>query len=684
VKAILAADIGGTFTDLVLRLPDGRLLAHKVLSTPRDYSEGVIAGSRELLESAGLEASEVEEVSHGTTLGTNAVLERKGALTALVTTSGFRDVLEIRRIRFPEPYNTQWVKPPPLVPRRLRFELAERIAADGSVLTAPDPAEIDSIAERLEAAGVTSVAVALINSYANPAHEELVGSRLANLLPGAAVTVSSRLLPEMGEYERTSTAVANAYLAPIMELYLGRLRQRLDGLELRGPLYVAQSNGGLFLHSFAMRKPYLTLESGPAAGCIAAQQLARDCAYEALLVMDMGGTTTKASWLAGGRVSWASEIEIGAPTSQASRLMDGGGYAVRCPIIDLAEVGAGGGSVAWLDSGGLLHVGPRSAGAEPGPACYGQGGEEPTLTDANVVLGYVNPRALAGGAFRIDPELARAAVGRLAEQLGGSVEETAFGIHLIANSNMTHAIRAVSTQRGRDLRDAAMLAFGGSGPLQAVGLAGSLGLRRVVVPPFPGLFSSLGLLLADVEHHLMRGFVAPLRSLDLQALNRVLMEMEDDVRSELDGPQLERMAALKLESRSGEILLDLAPGEVGRHHMDDLEERFREAYRAVYRHLPEDSGVELLNLRVVGRVKREEHPELIMSRAQAAPLEREAERTAYFGPDSGWLRARLAGRAELSTPMEGPLFVEEADSTTVVHPGWRARLDEFGNVVVER
>jgi N-methylhydantoinase A len=301
-----------------------------------------------------------------------------------------------------------------------------------------------------------------------------------------------------------------------------------------------------------------------------------------------------------------------------------------------------------------------------------------------VVLGYVNPRALAGGAFRIDPELARAAVGRLAKRLGGTLEETAFGIHLIANSNMTHAIRAVSTQRGRDLREAAMLAFGGSGPLQAVGLASSLGLRRVVVPPFPGLFSSLGLLIADVEHHLMRGFVAPLRTLDMQALNRVLVEMEDEVRAELGSPRLERMAALKLESRSGEVLLDLAPGEVGREHLDDLEERFRDAYRAVYRYLPVDSGVELLNLRVVGRVKREDHPELLIAGAQAAPLEREAERSAYFGPDVGWLQTRVAGRNELSVPLDGPLVVEEADSTTVVHPGWRARLDEFGNVVVER
>jgi N-methylhydantoinase A len=689
--SLLAADIGGTFTDLILQLPDGTLSAHKVLSTPRDYSDAVIEGGTTLLRARGEQASSVHELCHGTTLGTNAVLERQGALTALITTRGFRDVLEIRRIRFPEPYNVQWDKPAPLVPRRLRFEITERIGSNGEIVTSPDPAEVAELAGQLAASEVTSIAIALINSYANPAHEEWLAAQLETLLPGCSVTVSSRLLPEMGEYERTSTAVANAYLAPIMETYMARLRQRLDDAGISAPVLVGQSNGGLFLHTFAMRKPYLTLESGPAAGCVAAQQVARRAGFSQLLAVDMGGTTTKASFLSDGHVSWASEFEVGSAMSQASRLLNGGGYAVRCPIIDLVEVGAGGGSIAQLDSGGLLRVGPRSAGASPGPACYDLGGQEPTLTDANVVLGYINPASLAGGTFTLNAALACTAVSRIAQGLGQSVEDAAFGIHRIANSNMTFAIRAVSTQRGRDVRQVDMLAFGGSGPLQAVGLADSLGLRRVIVPPLPGLFSSLGLLIADVEHHLMRGFVAPMVDVDPDVLNATLAAMEIEVASELReagyGQQvtIERMAALKIITRSGEVLLNLPNGRLGAHDLVDLERRFQEAYREVYRYVPRDAGAELLNLRVIGRVARHASwPTFDFTSSSPDPTP--GERRAYFGPTTGWLTTRVLSRGQLGEnhSERGPLLIEEADSTTVVHPGWRARRDRYGNIIVER
>jgi N-methylhydantoinase A len=692
-RAILAADIGGTFTDLVLRLPDGSLLARKVLSTPDDYSRAITEGLEGMFSSrAGTSAADVAEVCHGTTVGTNAVLERKGALTALVTTRGFRDVLEIRRLRFPEPYQVQWEKPAPLVPRHLRLELDERVDADGSVLTAPPESEVDELAAHLGEAGVESVAVALLNSHANPAHENWLAERLSERLPGVSITASAELLPEMGEYERTSTAVTNAYLAPTMERYLKQLRSRLDGMGQSGPLYVAQSNGGLFLHTFAMRRPYLTLESGPAGGCVAAQHLARRTGYQQVLAVDMGGTTTKASFIADGQVTWASEFEIGSHMSQASRLMNGGGYAVRCPLIDLAEVGAGGGSIAWVDEAGLLHVGPRSAGAVPGPACYGQSGAEATLTDANVVLGYLNPVALAGGDFPIDSALAREAVARLADRLSKGVMETAYGIHLIANSNMTSAIRAVSTQRGRDVREVDMLAFGGSGPVQAVGLAASLGLRRVLIPPLPGLFSSVGLLVANVEHHLMRGFVAPLPEVDLDRLNATLAAMEMEVSTELRAlgagaeASIERMAALKLAQRSGEVLLTIPSGLLTGADLADLGRRFEESYRATYRHLPRDAGAELLNVRVVGRVEREADPDLVLEAAGEASQAREgSRRQAFFGSDAGSIEVDVVGRETLRAgPRNGPLVVEEADSTTVVHPGWRARLDEHFNLLVER
>jgi N-methylhydantoinase A len=686
---LLAADIGGTFTDLIVLLPDGRLVAQKVLSTPRDYSDGLVQGAAALLGQQAVEPASVREVCHGTTLGTNAVLERQGARTALITTRGFRDVLEIRRIRFPQPYNVQWDKPEPLVPRQRRFEVTERIGGDGQVVTQLRADELTPIAEALRNDGVESIVIALINAYANPAHEEQVAALLKQLLPDVSITVSSRLLPEMGEYERTSTAVTSAYLAPIMERYLHRLRERLDGEGLRGPILVGESNGGLFLHTFAVDKPFLTLESGPAAGCVAAQHVARRGGYERLLAVDMGGTTTKASYLDRGEVTWASEFEVGSPVSQASRLINGEGYAVRCPIIDLAEVGAGGGSIAWLDEGGLLRVGPRSAGAHPGPACYAMGGHEATLTDANVVLGYVHPRALAGGTFRIERDLALEAVGRLAERLGRSVEDTAFGIHRIANANMSHAIRAVSTQRGRDIRQVDMLAFGGSGPLQAVGLAASLGLRRVIVPPFPGLFSSLGLLVADVEHHLMRGFVAPLAELEVGTLNRVLAEMEETVAAELRSAgyassiHTERMAALKIISRSGEVLVSVPNGELTPGDVRDLQLRFEASYRDLYRYIPREAEAEILNLRVAGKVARQVAWPDTGREASNGRAAGEQERRAYFGPEVGWQTARVLGRAELGGDV-GPLLIEEADSTTVVQPGWRACLDGDGNIVVER
>lgn len=692
LPAIAAADIGGTFTDIVLRLPDGRLVAQKVLSTPGDYSRGLVDGLVTSCAAAGIPTRVVREICHGTTIGTNAILERKGARTGLITTRGFRDVLEIRRIRFPELYNIQWEKPRPLVPRELRLEITERIASDGNIVTAPSISETAAVIARLADAGVESIAISLINSYVNPAHEEWLAQQVATLAPDCLVTISSRLLPEMGEYERTSTAVASAYLGPIMDAYLRTLRTRLDAAKFAAPLFVAQSNGGLFLHSFALRKPYLTVESGPAAGCVAARQLARQCGYNQLIGVDMGGTTTKASFVADGEFAWASEFEVGSGMSIASRLITGSGYTIRCPTVDLAEVGAGGGSIASVDALGVLRVGPQSAGASPGPACYNQGGQEATLTDANVVLGYVNPAALAGDTFKIEASRARAAIGRLAARMGKSVEETAYGVHVIANSNMMVAIRAVSTQRGRDVREADMLAFGGSGPVQAVGLAASLGIRRVIVPPLPGLFSSLGLLVADVEHHVMRGFVAPLGAVDLALLNQAFLTMETEVLDELretgfkERMVVERQAAIKFIERSGEVILRVTPGPIDAEELSGLKQRFVEEFRRSYRHAPADATAEFLNLRVIGRIQRELEPAQVFRNAKpSVGPAAGSERPVYFGPQAGYLPVPVLSRADLGPDARGgPYVVEEADSSTVIHPGWSARLDDWGNIIVDR
>lgn len=689
---VAAADIGGTFTDLLLRLPDGRLIAQKVPSTPDDYSQGLVGGLLGIASAQAVPPGSIREVCHGTTVGTNAILERKGAKTGLITTAGFRDVLEIRRIRFPEPYNIQWEKPLPLVPRELRVEVRERVGSDGTVVIAPDAEEAAAAVRQLLDAGVSSIAVSLINSYVNPAHEEWLAAEIAALAPDCLVTVSSSLLPEMGEFERTSTAVTSAYLGPTMDAYLRTLRRRLDGEDLTAPLFVGQSNGGLFLHNFALRKPYLTIESGPAAGCVAARELAQRCGYDRLIGVDMGGTTTKASFVANGEFAWTSEFEVGSTMSIAGRLITGSGYTIRCPTVDLAEVGSGGGSIASVDELGVLHVGPESAGARPGPACYGLGGTEATLTDANVVLGYVNPHALAGGTFRIDADKAREAIGRLARRIGKSIDETAYGIHIIANSNMSVAIRAVSTQRGRDVREADMLAFGGSGPVQAVGLAASIGIRRVIVPPLAGLFSSIGLLVADIEHHAMRGFVTPVESVDLAMLNETLAMMERELAGELNHTGFAgrmtfvRQAAIKLLERSGEIVLPLPSGEIGAAEVEGLKQRFIDEYQRNYRLTPKGETAEFLNLRVIGRVERDVDPgQVLRSAGSTSTTAAASSRKVYFGPAVGHLETPILSRHDLGRdPRQGPFIVEEADSSTIVQPGWAARLDDWDNIVVER
>src|SRR5262245_3947742 len=508
----IAADIGGTFTDIALLTGDGHLSSAKLLSTPANYADAVIDGVVSLVRRQGLDIKDIFEVLHGCTVATNTILERKGARTALVTTHGFRDVLELRRVRVPRLYAPLWRKPLPLVPRKLRFEAMERIGADGSIVRPLEESSLDAVIAALREARVEAVAVCLINAFANPSHEQRIGERLRAELPACFISLSTEVLPQIREYERTSTTVVNAYVGPPVKSYLSAMIERLASSGVRGRLLVMQSSGGVLSADAVLDRPAQIVECGPAAGVIGARHLGRQLGYDNVITFDMGGTTAKASLIERGRLSTSEQYEVGASMSATSPLMGGAGYALKLPVIDVSEVGAGGGSIVRIDSGGAIKVGPESAGAVPGPACYGRGGTEPTITDADVVLGYLNPKALAGGSVPIDADAALKAIReRIATPLGRELVETAYGIHLVANTNMMRALKAVSTNRGRDTRDFVMFAFGGLGGVHAASLARELRIGRIVVPPAAGVFSALGLLFADLELNECR---ACLRGLD--------------------------------------------------------------------------------------------------------------------------------------------------------------------------
>ena len=519
----IGIDIGGTFTDIVAIATDGRVVTHKIASTPHDYGIGIIDGLRALLTS---HSGTVTDVLHGTTIGSNAILEGKGARTALITTKGFRDILEIRDLRMPVLYDLHWTKPRALVERRLRLEVIEKLRPDGSVAVPLDATSLAAAIATLRKEAVQSVAICLLHSYANPAHERAVADAVRAALPDVAVSVSHEILPEIKEYPRTSTTVINAYVQPVVRAYVTSLAARLRELGIAAPLQLMQSNGGLASAEFAAIAPAHIIESGPAAGVVGGAALALRLDEPRVITFDMGGTTAKAGLVENGEVLRSEALEVGAGVMAGSRLLVGAGYLLKLPAIDLAEVGAGGGSICRLDAGGAPKVGPDSAGAEPGPVCYGRGGTEPTITDCNLVLGYLDPAGLVGGALKLDVDAARTAIARsLAEPLHRSVEEAAQGMLRLASASMMRAIRAVTVERGRDPRQFALLAFGGNGPLFAAAIAAELGITRVIVPPLPGVFSAFGLLVADAEHHATRSLRMRIDEADHARIAAVLHEL---------------------------------------------------------------------------------------------------------------------------------------------------------------
>jgi N-methylhydantoinase A len=686
----LAADVGGTFTDLVMLDDRGGVWTRKVSSTPPHFEKGVLDGIAQVLAQAGAPGSAVSTVCHGTTVATNAVLEHRGARTALVTTRGFRDVLEIRRVRAPQIYDLFFEKPKVLVERRLRFELTERVTAGGEVLAPVAEDELAVIAERLRAEEVESVAVCLLHSYAFPEHEQQVGRWLRERLPGVPLSLSCEVVRELREYERTATTAVNAYVRPVMEQYLADLGNGLRGRGVAGPLLIMQSAGGLTPAADAAARPVFVLESGPAAGVLAARHAGERIGLRNVLSFDMGGTTAKGSLIEEGQVAYSSEYEVGAALSAGNRLVGGGGEMILAPSLDIAEVGAGGGSLAWLDRAGGLRVGPRSAGALPGPACYGRGGADPTVTDANLILGYIRPGPLAAGDVTVSFEAAARAVrDRIAGPLGLSVEDAALGIHRIANAHMLRALREVSTQRGRDPRGFALMAFGGSGPVHAAGLARELGVPCVVVPPLPGLFSAAGMLVTGLEHHDVRSCRLAGATLTAESLHRLTAEMRSELlaRFRAEACPEDRLhfsceAEVRYRGQASRIRISLTSGPKAPDAVEYLADAFEREHQRLYGHRPESgSPIEVVAVRVVGRAAA---LDVSLPRAVAQTRPGPASRRAVFGLPWGTVETPVVTRQSLARPTTGPLILDEYDATIVVPPDFRAWLDHAGNVVMER
>jgi len=685
-------DIGGTFTDIVLLGSDGTLHTKKISSSVENYARAIVEGLAEVFAEAGLQGNLIDEIRHGTTVASNAILEHKGARVGLITTRGFRDVLEIRTLRMPRLYDIGWTKPAPLVERYLRKVVDERIDAHGKIERALDAGEAERVVDALLVEKVEAIAVCLLHSFTNPVHEQRIAEIIRRKAPGLPTSISCEVLPEIKEYERTSTTVVNAYVIPIVARYLRALRKGLDEAGIQASLLLMQSNGGLTTDAAAAERPMNIIESGPAGGVVGAQALARAGRVRNLITFDMGGTTAKTSMVEDGEVLRTAEYSVGAGIMIGSRLLTGAGYTLKVPAIDLAEVGAGGGSHVWIDRGGALQIGPESAGALPGPVCYDKGGTVPTVTDANVLLGYINPAHLVGGALKLNADRARRVFqGEIADALGMSIEQAAYGAHQIAASNMIRAIKAVSTERGRDPREFALFAFGGNGPLFACGMAAALGMKRVVVPPSAGLFSSFGLLYAEVEHHYSRTLRRLLRGADLDEVQRAWHALAEQALAQLAAggfsgarARLRRSAALHYHGQSFDLTVPAPDGPLDAAMAAHLEEAFGQEHEKTYGHRASaDEPVELVSIQVVGQGVREDAgvPQRVRpSRAEPAPT---APRPAYFGAELGWVNSPILRRSDLSAPRAGPLIIEEYDATCVIPPGARASLDAGGNIVIE-
>ncbi|HYB43605.1 MAG TPA: hydantoinase/oxoprolinase family protein [Candidatus Methylomirabilis sp.] len=688
----LGIDIGGTFTDIVIYEHDTRRqLSLKVLTTHGDPARAVADGVAALCRQGRLDPRDFTRVIHATTLFTNALIERKGAVTGLITTEGFADTLEIGRERKFELYDLAIEKPAPLVPRHLRREVAERMKADGSVKHPLDAEGLAAEARRLVDAGATSIAVVFLHAYANPRHEAEAARAISGRHPGIAVTTSHEVAAEIREYERASTTVANAYIKPLAHRYLEQMGQRLRELGIAAPLLLMLSSGGLTHVEEAARVPVGMLESGPAAGALAAAFFGVADSGGNLLAFDMGGTTAKLSLVEGGEPLTAYSFEA----ARQRRFIEGSGFPIRISTIELIEIGAGGGSIARVDEIGLLKVGPLSAGSQPGPASYGLGGREATVTDADFLLGYLNPDYFAGGAVAVDLEAARAAVERLAARVGLSPIEVAWGVHDIVNESMAGAARVHIAERGRDPRDYALLCTGGAGPVHAHGVARKLGLGRVICPPSAGVASALGLLVAPARVDRVATVGIRLDRGSVSELERAFRRLEEEARAvmadtglELETATVSRLADGRFLGQGFDLVVPLPAGPYT--NSGDGRERLRSAFETAYREkfalTPPDVPIEFINIRVAVRapVAGAGLTARGWETAGAGQVAVKGVRPAYFRESGGFVETTVCDRYRLAPGdrLTGPAVVEEEGSTLVIGPGASAVVAPSGNIVV--
>jgi len=684
----IGIDIGGTFTDVALvEEGTGAIGIAKVLTTPDDFGRGVIEGIRAGLAQNSIDPADVSLLSHATTVVTNALLEHKGAKCGFVATRGFRDLLELRRSSRPDLYDLFQDGPSVLVPRRFRYEVTERIDAQGQVVTPLASDELPALIEAIRSAGLETVAVSFMFSFLNDAHERAVGAALRAALPGVGVFLSCEVLPEIREFERASTTAVCAYVGPLLAGYLDRLSAATRALGLP-ELYVMGSSGGVFDIAEGLRMPAMAVESGPAAGVIAAALAGRQLGRPNLISFDMGGTTAKASVIVDHEVAVTAEYEVGG-AANTKRWMHGTGHPIRVPVIDLAEVSAGGGSIAWVDPGGALKVGPHSAGAAPGPAAYGRGGERPTVTDADVVLGWLDREALLGGGLPIDLPAAERALSGVAEAFGLSVREAAARIVEIVNSNMAQALRIVSVERGHDPREFSLIAFGGAGPVHAVALAEELAIPEVIIPPAPGAFSALGLVATDLKRDYARTLYADLSTVDPARVGEAFAQMEAAGAAMLDAARvaperraLPRSADVRYRRQAYELTLPVEEGPVTAATLQRLAEAFHEKHRQTYGHANPAEAVQLVNLRLTATGLLSD----LTLRQPADPASaRERSRDVWF-QGVGFVPARVLWRNGLpeGAAVAGPAVIEALDSTTVIPPGWTARIDDRGYMLLTR
>ena len=683
----VAADIGGTFTDIAAVTEDGELLTWKLPSTPPNFADAVSTGIDALFRKHSLKLSEIDEVLHGCTVATNAILEQKGAKTALITTKGFRDVLEIQRVRVPKLYDPLYEKPSPLVPRNLRFEVDERLDANGRVIRKLDLDQLNEVIEKLKKEDIEAIAICFLHSFVNPTHEEMVETIIKKEFPECFVSISSQILPQKREYERTSTTVINSYVGPPVSRYLSALIQKLKSSNVTNRLTVMQSSGGVLDADSCLQKPAHIVECGPAAGVVGAEYIAKRSGFDNVITLDMGGTTAKASIIEEGTYTLADEYEVGGGMSSSSALVGKGGYALKLPVIDIAEVGAGGGSIAWLDGVGSLKIGPQSAGALPGPACYGLGGQRPTVTDANLVLGYLNPKGLAAGTVLIDKTISEFAIKKeIAEPMRLGLLETAYGIYSVANASMMRAVRAVTTYKGRDPRDFILFAFGGAGGLHAVELAKTLKIKKVLVPKAGGVFSALGLLYSNLEASETAPLLSLLTEVPLQAAEQLFLQMQKKITKTIGGDvqkiTFKKFADLRFQGQAYELNIPFQNSFLNEEELTNLASSFEEKHLTRYGHaFSGEFPIELVNLRLVG-IKSSSMPELTHLTEDSKC--KECGRKAYFGPDLGLVTSRVVSRNGLANnAIEGPLIIEDYEGTVIVPPDCKAKLDNMGNIIIE-